>query len=249
MISLYVGVITAAQRGAIGAINGHNSRTATEYYQKIQRQRETKDSREAFTALSGHQQPATSPVLRVVDRDIAREGEVEARYDDFDFGFDDFGAETMNSNAMRGFAASSRSSGSAWAGGGGGGAGSRLTPPRITTAPRSTGNFAPPEPVAYGQDHPWVSITDHSRRVPWSEAEVDWVGQWCIADKSQNPEKRNTVARCLKALRDDASARRIFHNHHVFDSARLRVAYDKFKKRKVAAAQQNEDEELDVFDV
>ena len=96
---------------------------------------------------------------------------------------------------------------------------------------------APPKPMTFGEDHPDREKSSKSR-VMWTAAEVDYIAQWCTRDTELHPERGTLVARCRKAILQDPAARRIFHQNHVVDSARLRAGYDKFLKREANALQE-----------
>jgi hypothetical protein len=69
-----------------------------------------------------------------------------------------------------------------------------------------------------------------AKRVPWSSAEINYVGKWCESHK----ECSNVVATCLKFIRSDPQILALFHPIHVEDSGRLRYGLDEFKKRQMA---------------
>ena len=117
-------------------------------------------------------------------------------------------------------------------GGAGGGGGGQLLP-----------GCPPPRAKAFkwGEDHPLGAVIDKKRRIVWTDEEVSYIGRWVAEDKKLNPGRGTIVARCLTAIKADPRARRIFHVHHVFDSARLRCGYDKSTLRK----DREMDEEMD----
>ena len=81
----------------------------------------------------------------------------------------------------------------------------------------------PVMPLA-GSAHPHYAST--RQRVPWSKAELDFVGAWCTA----NSHFSNVVAKCLHAIRKDPEALPLFHAIHIQDSARLRHGWDTYRK-------------------
>ena len=81
----------------------------------------------------------------------------------------------------------------------------------------------PVMPLA-GSEHPHFAST--RQRVPWSKAELDFVGAWCTA----NSHFSNVVAKCLHAIRKDPEALPLFHPIHIQDSARLRHGWDTYRK-------------------
>ena len=81
----------------------------------------------------------------------------------------------------------------------------------------------PAMPLA-GSAHPHFAST--KQRVPWSKAELDFVGTWCTA----NSHFSNVVAKCLHAIRKDPNVLPLFHAIHIQDSARLRHGWDTYRK-------------------
>ena len=81
----------------------------------------------------------------------------------------------------------------------------------------------PAMPLA-GSAHPHYAST--KQRVPWSKAELDFVGAWCTA----NSHFTNVVAKCLHAIRNDPDVLPLFHVIHIQDSARLRHGWDTYRK-------------------
>lgn len=81
----------------------------------------------------------------------------------------------------------------------------------------------PAMPLA-GSAHPHFGST--RQRVPWSKAELDFVGAWCTA----NSHFSNVVAKCLHAIRKDPDVLPLFHAIHIQDSARLRHGWDTYRK-------------------
>jgi len=77
----------------------------------------------------------------------------------------------------------------------------------------------------------WGSLRDDyptrktDKKAVWTVAEVDYVGSWCSKTLRTSPHMKNIVAKCLKHIRSDPAAKPIFHELHVFDSARLRNGY------------------------
>jgi hypothetical protein len=79
-------------------------------------------------------------------------------------------------------------------------------------------------PVA-GNLHPHFTSTN--KRVPWSAAELKYVGSWCTT----NSHVCNVVAKCLHSIRNDPSVLSIFHPIHIADSARLRHGWDTYRNK------------------
>ena len=65
----------------------------------------------------------------------------------------------------------------------------------------------------------------------WSEPELVYIARWYTNAVEDIPGNCNNMAsRCLSAIRADPSARPIFHQLHVVDSARLRNGIERFQK-------------------
>ena len=82
----------------------------------------------------------------------------------------------------------------------------------------------PAMPLA-GSAHPHFAST--KQRVPWSKAELDFVGDWC----TQNSHFTNVVAKCLHFIRKDPEVLPLFHPIHIQDSARLRHGWDTYRNK------------------
>lgn len=72
---------------------------------------------------------------------------------------------------------------------------------------------------------------DNVRRVPWTEEEIRIVGMWCTLYRKQHPENNKIVANCLHYIRSDKNVQKLFHPHHIADSARLRWGWQKFQEQ------------------
>ena len=79
-----------------------------------------------------------------------------------------------------------------------------------------------------GALHPCLNEKS-SRRVTWTDMEVQIVGKWCKQYESQHGHNNNVVSNCLKHLLSDTELRQHFHPHHLMDSTRLRWGYQKFQ--------------------
>jgi hypothetical protein len=79
-----------------------------------------------------------------------------------------------------------------------------------------------------GALHPCLNEKS-SRRVTWTDMEVQIVGKWCKQYESQHGHNNNVVSNCLKYLLSDTELRQHFHPHHLMDSTRLRWGYQKFQ--------------------
>ncbi len=88
--------------------------------------------------------------------------------------------------------------------------------PKMTTS-------APP---LWGVDHPQFS-KENPKRVPWTAEETAYIGAWIDSQPAEVSRER-LATRCLAAIRKDPSAQRIFHQHHVLGSERLRNGIDAY---------------------
>ena len=79
-----------------------------------------------------------------------------------------------------------------------------------------------------GALHPCLNEKS-SRRVTWTEKEVEIVGKWCKEYETQHGNNNNVVSNCLKYLLRDEELRQHFHPHHLMDSTRLRWGYQKYQ--------------------
>lgn len=93
---------------------------------------------------------------------------------------------------------------------------------------------APPEvifPRELGIDHPSYA-NPLARRVPWTDKEIDYVGQWLDQYRLKHPNGYNAVAKCRDHILADPDAMRLFHKNHVLDSQRLDHARKMYLQRK-----------------
>jgi hypothetical protein len=86
-----------------------------------------------------------------------------------------------------------------------------------------------------GCKHPHFDALGSQMRAPWTEEEVDFVGNWCTKNILDHPEWEKTiVSKCTKYIKSTPAVRELFHPLHVTDSSRLRhgleVYYKKQKK-------------------
>lgn len=80
--------------------------------------------------------------------------------------------------------------------------------------------------IDWGTLHP--DYKKESSRAKWTTEEKNYVGQWVLKRKRENPHDRRVISGCLKAIIADHKAHAIFHERHVKDSGRLRTGYDLF---------------------
>ena len=83
-----------------------------------------------------------------------------------------------------------------------------------------------------GIKHPHYDPTATPLRVPWTDAEIDFVGNWCKTNIEANPAWEKTiVSKCTKYIKSTPAVREIFHPIHITDSTRLRHGLETFNKR------------------
>lgn len=79
----------------------------------------------------------------------------------------------------------------------------------------------------YGINHPEYERVD-PEKVQWTDAEIAYMASWKRTNVVTVEDQYRQVSRCLAAIREDPVAQKIFHEHHVLKSDRLRTGY--FKK-------------------
>ena len=75
-------------------------------------------------------------------------------------------------------------------------------------------------PPRWGIDHPEYG-RENPKRVTWTAEETAYIGAWIDSQPAEMSRER-LATRCLAAIRKDPSAQRIFHEHHILGSERLR---------------------------
>jgi hypothetical protein len=95
--------------------------------------------------------------------------------------------------------------------------------PRITARSNTSFNVS-----NVGALHPCLNEKS-SRRVTWTEMEVQIVGNWCKEYETQHGHNNNVVSNCLKYILNDSELRQHFHPHHLMDSTRLRWGWQKYQ--------------------
>ena len=84
----------------------------------------------------------------------------------------------------------------------------------------------------WGTEHPDYKAMNAktgkpAKRATWTEAECDWIRDWCSRKREVNPDVNNIVSKCLQAIKKDPEAIKIFHEIHTLDVGRLRTGYMK----------------------
>jgi len=85
-----------------------------------------------------------------------------------------------------------------------------------------------------GCKHPHFNQNETQLRAPWTKEEIEFVGNWCRTTIAAQPAWAKTiVAKCVKHIKASPSVREIFHPLHIYDSSRLRYAFDTFQKNQM----------------
>ena len=221
------GDATAIEHAGVRNINGHSSATVSTYYLLQDRQKDVYNSRNAFAMLTNSKSPLgqdksddTTGIGHEEDNDWTAHSCVSPT--------DNIAVPstpiltptltltpTLNSTSTIG-----------------------LFPSRPTMDFQQ--NFAarmalirnPPQPASWGADHPHKK----TGKAPWTEAEKAYVGLWVEEHAEKHGEEAQNVAQCLKFIRNDPHALRIFHANHVVDCTRLRHGWRQYLKDKVQEA-------------
>ena len=202
------GKITPQARAAVCGINGHTSQVARNYYVREDRVEEVNTARDALgPAMFNTDINVFGPVSSLSAGLPTRCGD-ESDSSDEEEGHD-------GSSQRRSAARSSRDNPNP----------SRLLAgSRVLTTVQQWPKSDKLQAADWGKDHP-----DYNKKLvkfAWSDPEITHIVNWCEAKVAENPSAKSTiVAKCLKALQHDPEALKIFHVHHVLDSARLRAGY------------------------
>jgi len=229
------GDATAVEHAGVSNINGHSSATVATYYLLQDRKKDVYNSRNAFAILT-NSKSSVEPDNSDDNMDT---------WNDEDNGPT---AEHLHSPAVDQAQEQVR------------GASSSVIPPAdhvvVTPTPahhtqaspsRQTTDFQqnfaarmalirnPHQPANWGVDHP------HKKpgKAPWTEAEKAYVGLWVEEHAEKHGEEAQNVAQCLKFIRHDPHAIRIFHANHVVDCTRLRHGWRQYLKDKAQEVEFN----------
>ena len=83
--------------------------------------------------------------------------------------------------------------------------------------------IVPFAPMIWGRLHPNFS-SPPGMKVAWSETELGHLGALCAAILEESPAAESRMcAIALKRIRNDPSSFDVYHERHIFSSARLRV--------------------------
>ena len=91
----------------------------------------------------------------------------------------------------------------------------------------------------WGSAHPQRSNTD-GMRVPWSAAEIAYVGNWATKRLSEYPEAKKLMQGCLDHLRTDPVGMSIFHKNHILNAERLKTGYRAYLSKKDDGANESD---------
>jgi hypothetical protein len=218
------GKITDAQRAAVQNINGHSSETTKAYYLLEDRTEDVLCSRGALIEdiddVTGNDYDATDDVH------YSRSALMDELSDKMSELAEDLTDDELNTRNCP-------------------------LPLPLTLSPRSTQSTLvalrspPPLPpprvclsrvhtpilqhMDWGTEHPDYGITTKGTAI-WTDAEKQFLGQWCTNYRTNYPEVKSVVAKCLHHIRTNPSAIKIFHKHHILNSARLRNGVRQYEK-------------------
>ncbi len=111
--------------------------------------------------------------------------------------------------------------------------GSAVSPAPMRTgmiqAPRDPRSFTPtPQLIDWGTSHPDYNTSKET--AIWTYEEKSFLGRWCSEYRAEYPDVKFVVAKCLKHIRTNSDAIRIFHKHHTLNSARLRNGHRQYER-------------------
>jgi hypothetical protein len=245
------GLITTKQREAVMSINGHSSKTTEDYYILKDRAAQVTDARAAFLCVGGVEGVGGEGGEGVEGVEGVEEGGWGVGVEENEEEGGEVGEVGEGGGGVEG--GEGGGGGVSGIGEGGGNAISQpLQPLPLPAGFLQATNSASPASVAspasfgspvsvgsllsqwqqsdvlvvapWGTAHP-VPNTPNLKRAEWTDDEVAYIGKWCDAETQQFPHRTNVVAACLKHIKLDRAAVRIFHALHVTDSARLRNGY------------------------
>ena len=81
----------------------------------------------------------------------------------------------------------------------------------------------------WGTEHPYYN-DNTSTRIPWSDAEKEYVMEWKEANLQCHEDRERAISRCLVDIKADPAAHPIFHQHHVLTPQRLRNGFEQRKR-------------------
>jgi hypothetical protein len=84
-------------------------------------------------------------------------------------------------------------------------------------------------PPVFGINHP--DFEKECGRAQWTDAEINYIHEWSVADEAINPNSATQASRCLKHIKRDKVAIAMFHERHTLDSARLRNGFRLIAKK------------------
>ena len=112
-------------------------------------------------------------------------------------------------------------------------------PPNILAAPSFTAVVTKADSIAnktWGVSHPHYGKT--GRAIPWSSAELNYVGQFISEHMHKHPQERTVYALCHRKIHQDHPyATEIFHAHHILTTDRVKNGFRSYQKLKAKKQQ------------
>ena len=210
------GTITLSQREAISNVNGHSSQTTKDYYLRANRMQDVKNSAAAFQKMVSPLEPALEPaednmegdnsswMTNLFDNDeFIEESSVENNINIG--GYNLLNERVFNDAAVRSFYSNDDA-----------------VPSVYET------NLRPQSKV--GESHP--EKKSNVRRAEWTDAEVEFIGEWCCKTLRERPEWSDSIiSKCNNFIIHDEEIRKLFHPNHIASRARLRHGDDKYRMK------------------
>lgn len=203
------GAITLSQREAISNVNGHSSQTTKDYYLRANRMQDVKNAAVAFKKMSSPLEPAGD------NMEEDNSSWMTNLFDDDELieessvenivGYNLLNERVFNEAAVRSIYSNDE-----------------VVPSVYET------NLRPQSKV--GESHPEKKA--NVRRAEWTDAEVEFIGEWCSKTLRERPEWSDSIiSKCNNFIVHDEEIRKLFHPNHVASSARLRHGYDKYRMK------------------
>ena len=229
------GVISNTQRTAISNISGHSSRVTKDYYVRMERKEDVKNSNVAFASFGGvHEDSVLNENepsrLNVVDNEDQESSWIEGSFDDslFDNEFlvtpepaciksvNGYGVKRSSSETQLNHDFEFRHA-----------IDFSLNQVDGKEVYNTSLNM---QGGAIGANHPEKNF--QAKKAMWTDEEVDIVGNWCVETLKKRPEWAGCIiSKCNNYIMQDKNIRQLFHPLHVASSARLRYGYDKYRMK------------------
>jgi hypothetical protein len=199
------GTITLGQREAISNVNGHSSQTTKDYYLRANRIQDVKNSAAAFQKMVSPLEPAGDNMEEDNSSWMTNLFDDDDLIDESSVGYNLLNGRVFNEAAVP----------------------SIFTNDEVVSSAYET-NLRPQSKV--GESHP--EKKSNLRRAEWTDAEVEFVGQWCSKTLRDRPEWSDSIiSKCNNFIVHDEEIRKLFHPNHIASSARLRYGYDKYRMK------------------